>query len=144
MAFRGHYDYSLDAKNRLNVPPKFRAAFSEGVVLVEALEPCVALYTPAAFDAFTDQVLAGRNPLSPEFRKLSRRFVGRTFDTELDAAGRVTLNSRLIEYAGIEKEVVVVGTLDHLEVWERAAWHADQESLNDEVQRIAEGLGDPS
>ena len=144
MAFRGHFDYSLDAKNRLNVPPKFRAAFSEGIVLVEALEPCVALYTPDAFDAFTEQVLAGRNPLSPEYRKLTRRFVGRSFDTELDAAGRVTLNQSLIEYARIDKEVVVVGTLDHLEVWGRSAWHADQEGLNAEVQRIAEGLGHPS
>ncbi len=144
MAFRGHYPYSLDAKNRLNVPPKFRAAFSDGVVLVEALEPCVALYTPAAFDAFTDQVLAGRNPLSPEFRKLSRRFVGRSFDTELDSAGRVMLNQSLVDYAGIEKEVVVVGAVDHLEVWDREAWNADQDPLNEDVLRIVEDLDHPS
>lgn len=144
MAFRGHYDYSLDAKNRLNVPPKFRAAFSEGVVLVEALEPCVALYTPAGFDEFTTAVLGDRNPLSPEYRQLARRFVGGSFDTELDAAGRVTLNPSLIEYAGIDKEVVVLGTLDHLEVWDRAAWRAEQVRLTPEVQRIAEGLGHPS
>jgi MraZ protein len=144
MAFRGHYDYSLDAKKRLNVPPKFRAAFSAGVVLVEALEPCVAVYTVAGFEEFTERVLVGRNPLSPEYRKLARRFVGRSFDTELDATGRVTLNQSLLEYAGIEKEVVVVGALDHLEIWDRSAWRADQDELNAEVQRIAEGLGDPS
>ncbi len=144
MAFRGHYDYSLDSKNRLNVPPKFRAAFSDGVVLVEALEPCVALYTLEAFETFTTRVLAGRNPLSPEYRKLTRRFVGRSFDTEIDAAGRVTLNQSLIDYASIEKEVVVVGNLDHLEAWSREAWIAEQEGLNADVERIAEGLGHPS
>jgi MraZ protein len=144
MAFRGHYDYSLDAKKRLNVPPRFRAAFSGGVVLVEALEPCVALYPPAGFEDFTERVLGNRNPLSPEYRNLARRFVGRSFDTELDAAGRITLNQSLLDYAGIDKEVVVVGALDHLEVWDRSAWRADQERLNAEVQRIAEGLGDPS
>ncbi len=144
MAFRGHYPYSLDAKNRLNVPPKFRAAFSDGVVLLEALEPCVWVYTPEGFESFTSQVLTGRNPLSPEHRKLTRRFVGRSFDTELDSAGRVMLNQSLVDYAGIEKEVVVVGAVDHLEVWDREAWNADQDPLNEDVLRIVEDLDHPS
>src|SRR5919206_459851 len=72
MAFRGHFDYSLDAKNRLNVPPKFRAAFSGGVVLAKALEPCVDIWTPEAFERHTDAFLSGLNPLSAERRKLTR------------------------------------------------------------------------
>ena len=144
MAFRGHYDYSLDAKNRLNVPPKFRAAFSGGVVLAKALEPCVALWTPDAFASWTESFLSNLNPVSRERRKLTRFFAGGSFDTELDAAGRVTLNSALLSHAGIEKEVVVVGVLDHLEVWDRAKWLADQDELNEEIVEIAEGLGHPS
>ena len=53
VAFRGQFDYSLDAKNRLNIPPKFRAAFSDGVVLAKWLEPCVAIWTPEGFDEWT-------------------------------------------------------------------------------------------
>ena len=56
----------------------------------------------------------------------------------------MTLNQSLVDYAGIEKEVVVVGAVDHLEVWDRAAWHADQDGLNEDVLRIAEGLGHSS
>jgi MraZ protein len=144
LAFRGHYDYSLDAKNRLNVPPKFRAAFSDGVVLAKALEPCVAVWTPDAFEAFTESFLANLNPVSRERRKLTRFFAGSSFDVPLDAAGRVMLNPALLAHAGIEKEVVVVGVLDHLEIWSRERWQADQQELNEEIVEIAESLGHPS
>ena len=144
MAFRGHYEYSLDAKNRLNVPPRFRAAFSGGVVLTKWLDPCVAIFTPGDFETFTASVLPSLNPVSAEHRKLARYFAGNSFDTELDAAGRVTLNPPLMAHGGIEKEVVVVGNLDHLEVWDRARWRSAQKELNAEIVGIAEGLGHPS
>ena len=144
MAFRGHFDYSLDAKNRLTVPTKFRATFSSGIVLAKGLEPCIALWTPEQFDAFTDSFLSNLNPVSPERRKLTRFFAGSSFDAELDSAGRVTLNSQLLAHAKIEKDVVLVGNLDHLEVWDRRTWQADQDQLADEIVGIAEGLGHPS
>jgi MraZ protein len=144
LAFRGHFDYSLDAKNRLTVPPKFRATFSSGIVLAKGLEPCVALWTPDAFDQWTDSFLSNLNPVSAERRKLTRFFAGSSFDMELDSAGRVTLNGPLLAHAGIEKEVVIVGNLDHLEVWDRKAWLDDQERLTDEIVGIAESLGHPS
>jgi MraZ protein len=144
LAFRGHFDYSLDAKNRLNIPPKFRAVFSGGVVLAKALEPCVAVWTPDAFERHTDAFLAGLNPLSAERRKLTRFFAGGSFDSELDSAGRVTLNAPLIGHGGIKKDVVLVGVIDHLQVWDRDKWEADQTDLNAEIVEIAESLGHPS
>ena len=144
MAFRGHFDYSLDAKNRLNVPAKFRAAFSSGVVLAKGLEPCVAVWAPDTFERWTESFLSNLNPVSPERRKLTRYFAGSSFDAELDSAGRVTLNQALLEHAGIQKEVVIVGNLDHLEIWDRDRWNDDQQALNAEVAGIAESLGHPS
>ena len=144
MAFRGQFDFSLDAKNRLNVPAKFRPAFSDGVVLAKALEPCVAIWAPPAFEQFTDSFLANLNPISKERRSLARYFSGNSWDVELDSAGRVTLGQSLLEYAGIEKEVVVVGNLDHVEIWDRARWQQDQETLDSEIVGIAESLGHPS
>ncbi|HEX8051981.1 MAG TPA: division/cell wall cluster transcriptional repressor MraZ [Thermoleophilaceae bacterium] len=144
MAFRGHFDYSLDAKNRLNVPAKFRAAFSSGVVLAKGLEPCVAVWAPDTFERWTESFLSNLNPVSPERRKLTRYFAGSSFDAELDSAGRVTLNQALLEHAGIQKEVVIVGNLDHIELWDRDRWSEDQQALNAEVAGIAESLGHPS
>ena len=144
MAFRGHSDYSLDAKNRLTVPPRFRGAFSDGVVLAKGLEPCVEIWAPADFDAHTASFLAGLGPLSSERRKLNRFFAGGSFEAELDAAGRVTLNPALIAHAGIAREVVVAGVFDHVEVWARERWLAEQPDLTAEVAEVAEGLGHPS
>jgi MraZ protein len=144
MAFRGHFDYSLDAKNRLTVPTKFRANFSSGIVLAKGLEPCITVWTPEEFDAWTDSFLSNLNPVSAERRKLTRFFAGSSFDVELDSAGRVTLNAPLLAHARIDKEVVMVGNLDHLEVWDRKTWQSDQDQLADEIVGIAESLGHPS
>jgi MraZ protein len=144
MAFRGQFDYSLDAKNRLNVPAKFRPAFSGGVVLAKALEPCVAIWAPDSFETWTESFLSNLNPVSRERRSLTRYFAGNSWDVELDSAGRVTLNGPLLAHAGISKEVVVIGNLDHIEVWDRARWQQDQETLDSEIVGIAESLGHPS
>jgi MraZ protein len=144
VAFRGHFEYALDAKNRLNVPAKIRAAFSGGVVLAQGLEPCVTIWVPDEFERWTQSFLANLNPLSPERRKLTRYFAGTSFDAELDSAGRVTLNPALIEHAGIDREVMIVGNLDHLEVWDRRRWGEERTSLNQEISGIAESLGHPS
>ena len=144
MAFRGHFDYSLDAKNRLSIPPRFRAAFADGVVLSKWLEPCVAIWTPREFEGFTESFLPDLNPLSRERRRLASYFAHHSFDVELDSAGRVTLPPALIEHAGLGKEVVVAGNLDHLEVWDRGRWRGGQPDLDAEIVDIAESLGHPS
>ena len=144
MAFRGHFEYALDAKNRLNVPAKIRAAFSGGVVLAQGLEPCVTIWVPDEFERWTESFLSNLNPVSPERRKLTRYFAGSSFDAELDSAGRVTLNQALLEHAGIDKEIVIVGNLDHLEVWDRRRWAEERTQLGQEISGIAESLGHPS
>ena len=144
MAFRGQYDYSLDAKNRFNIPPKFRASFSDGLVLAKWLEPCVTIWTPEGFDAVTEVYLGDLHPLSEERRKLVRYFTHNSFDAELDSAGRVTMHSRLLEHAGIDRAVVVAGNFDHVEVWNHEAWEADQADLGPQVTELASRFGHAS
>ena len=144
MAFRGHFEYQLDAKNRLNIPAKFRASFSGGLVLARWLDPCIAIFTPEGFDRFNESFIGDMHPLSPERRRLTRFFSGGSFDLELDSAGRVTLNAPLLEHAGISKDVVVIGAVDHLEVWDRGRHADDQTELHAQVEQIAESLGHPS
>jgi len=144
LAFRGHFEYSLDAKNRLTIPAKFRASFSGGLVLAKWLDPCVAIFTPEGFDKFQDSFIPEMHPLSSDRRALTRWFSGGSFDVELDAAGRVTLNAPLIEHGGISKDVVVIGAVDHLEVWDRGRHASDAGDLFAQVNKIAESLGHPS
>jgi len=144
LAFRGHYEHSLDVKNRLSIPTRFRAAFSSGVVLAKEPEPCLAIWTPDTHEAIIDRALSGLNPMGSEHRKLSRFFQGNSFEMELDASGRVTLPPPLISHTGIEKEVVVVGVGDHLEVWGKERWKSEQEALDAEIGEVTERLGNPS
>ena len=144
MAFRGHYEHSLDAKNRLSIPARFRATFSSGVVLAKDPETCVAVWTPATHEAIIERALGGLNPMGSEYRKLSRFYQGNSYDLELDSAGRVTLPPTLLAHASIEKEVVVVGVGDHLEIWGRERWEREQSSLDQEIGEVTERLGHPS
>jgi transcriptional regulator MraZ len=141
MAFRGTFDYSLDAKSRLTVPAKFRASLSEGVVLAKGIERCVQLWTPSGFDRYTDAALKGVHPLSDEARKLTRFFSANSLDAELDAAGRVMVPGFLLEHAALRKEVVVTGAGDCLEVWDRAAWAEYNRALSNELPEITAAIG---
>ena len=144
MAFRGAFDYTLDAKNRLTVPAKFRAALSEGVVLAKGIEPCVAMWTASDYEGFINRALGGLNPMSPEARKLERYFAMNAFDAELDGAGRVKLEAPLIAHANLGKEVVVAGAGPCLEVWDRRAFHDHDRQLTDDIPDLTASLGHPA
>ena len=144
MAFRGHFEHSLDAKNRLSIPAKFRAAFASGVVLAKDPETCVAVWTPDTHAAILERALGGLNPMGSEYRKLSRFYQGNSFEVDLDSSGRVTLPPPLMSHAQIGKEAVVVGMGDHLEVWSREHWLGEQEGLDAEIREVTERLGNAS
>ena len=144
MAFRGHFEHSLDAKNRLSIPARFRAAFSGGVVLAKDPEPCVAIWPTETHEAIIERALSGLNPMGAPARRMSRFHQANSFDADLDASGRVTLPPPLMAHAGVEKEVVVAGVGDHLEIWGKERWGAQQDSLEAEIQEVTERLGDPS
>jgi MraZ protein len=144
MAFRGHFEHSLDAKNRLSIPARFRAAFSDGVVLAKDPEPCVAVWTPATHESIIERALGDLNTMGSQYRKLSRFYQGNSIEIDLDASGRVTLPPPLLGHAGIEKDVVVVGVGDHLEVWGGERWRREQKSLDAEIGEVTDRLGHPS
>jgi MraZ protein len=144
LAFRGHFEHSLDAKNRLSIPARFRASFSGGTVLAKDPEQCVAIWTPETHETIIERALGELNPMGSEYRKLSRFYQGNSFEVDLDASGRVTLPAPLLAHATIEREVAVVGVGDHLEVWGAERWRAEQEALDAEIGEVTERLGNPS
>ncbi len=144
MAFRGHYEHSLDAKHRLSIPARFRAAFSSGLVLAKDTDACISAWTPEAHESTVERALADRNPFGREYKGLQRYFQANSFDIELDSSGRVTLPPPLMEHAGIEKEVVVAGVGDHIEVWGRERWQEEQQALDASIGEVTDSLGDAS
>jgi len=142
VAFRGLYEHSLDSKDRLTVPARFRSALADGVVLSKGLDPCVDVYTPEAFDRVSDTYLAPHSPFSADARKMRRRFHGGSFDEKLDSAGRVRLPKHLIEHAELEGPCVIVGAGDNLEIWDADSWSRAQKELDAAAVEIAESLAD--
>jgi MraZ protein len=144
LAFHGTFEHTLDAKNRLTVPSKFRAALAGGVFLVQGPDPCISLYPAATYEAITTTALAGLNPLSAQAKRLKRMFHAWATDTELDSAGRVMLTPRHLAHAGIDRDVVVTGAGDCLELWARSAWEAYDSDLASQAPDLAESLGHPA
>ena len=135
-SFRGTFDYTLDAKNRLTVPARFRAALSEGVVMAKATEPCVVLWAPDDYDAFTNAILETFHPFSEEREKLERFYASSSQDAELDSAGRLAMPGFLMQHAGLEKDVVVIGARNRIEVWDRKRWGGVDDQLVADVREI--------
>ena len=134
--FRGTFDYTLDAKNRLTVPARFRAALSEGVVMAKGTEPCVVLWKPEDYDQFTGSILETFHPLSEEREKLERFYASASQDTELDSAGRVGVPPFLLQHAGLTKDVKVIGARNRIEVWDSAKWDGESGQLVSDVREI--------
>jgi MraZ protein len=140
VAFRGTFELTLDAKNRLTVPAKLRATLAQGVVLAKGVERNVGIWKPEDYEAQIQATLAGQNPMSPQARELRRFFSSGAFDTELDAAGRVMMPAFLVEHAGLQREVVVTGAGDCLEVWDRTAWRDYEPDLTNRITDITASL----
>ncbi len=137
MSFRGQYEHSLDSKDRLTVPARFRAPLSDGVVLAAGLDPCVEVWTAQTYGTFTETFLAQAHPLTPEGRMVRRFFHGQSFDEKLDSAGRVRMPGHLVEHAGLEGTCVVIGVGDHFEVWSAANWQQQQSESRARVSEAA-------
>ena len=120
--FLGEYQHTLDAKGRLSLPAKFRGDVPGGrLVVSKGLEGCLYV-TPADDYAETTRRVLESNDFDPEARRLRRFFLSGASEVELDSAGRVALSAPLREYAGLEKDVTVIGAGKRIELWDTATW----------------------
>lgn len=141
MAFRGTHDHNLDAKNRLTVPSKLRIELGEKVVVAKGVDDCLAIWPQAGYDAMVASTLAGLNPMSPETRRLRRFFNSQAHATEIDSAGRVMIPAFLMDQGKLGREVVVSGAGECLEIWDRAAWAAEEAAMAAGIDGLTANLG---
>lgn len=143
MSFLGQFEHNLDAKDRLTVPSKFRAALADGVILVKGLDPSVWVFSPASFESFKSKFVGETNPLGRKGRMLRHHFASLAFDDKLDSAGRVRVPKKLQQHAGIgEGECVVVGSEDWFEIWDPKGWAAYEKEMDSEIAEVAENLSE--
>ena len=140
--FFGEYEHTIDDKNRLTLPARFRDSFAGGVVLTRGLDECLDVYARGNWDSLVEARLAPLDPFSKEARDLKRFFFSAASDAELDKQGRVLVPPALMRHGRLGREVVVAGVHDHLEIWDRTAWNDNvtkvEGSADDVAQRLAE------
>jgi MraZ protein len=137
---KGEHQYALDDKGRVVIPPRFRHVLGEQIVATRGVDPCVTIYSPAEW-AKVEDVL---RKLPMRQRDVVRYLLAGAVDLELDRQGRITLPQHLRQHAGIERDVVVVGLINRLEVWSRPAWQQYLEKAQQSAPQIAEQLEDVS
>ena len=138
--FLGEYEHTIDDKNRLTLPARFRDALAAGVVLTRGLDACLDVYPRSDWDALVEARLATLDPFSKEARDLRRFFFSAASDAELDKQGRVLVPPAVLRHGKLGREVVVAGIHDHLEIWDRAAWRQQLNEVEGSAEHVAERL----
>jgi MraZ protein len=136
----GEYAHTIDDKNRLTLPAKFRDSFAGGGVVTRGLDGCLYLYARAEWDSLVARRLAELDPLLEEGRLMQRYFFSAAAEAGPDKQGRIMIPPALLEHARLEREVVVAGVYDHLEIWDRAAWREHLKQVEGSAQHVAERL----
>ena len=119
--FLGTHFPKLDAKGRIILPARFREELSDGLVLTKGQDHCLVLWPRAEFDAYAGE-LRTQAQANARVRAMTRIFFSTAFDDSLDAQGRLTVPPVLREYAGLDRELTVVGADTRIEIWSTSAW----------------------
>lgn len=138
--FLGEYEHTLDDKGRLTLPAKFRESFQDGLVLTRGMDGCLFAYPRTDWDALVESRLATLDPLSRDDRMIQRYFFSGAAEAVPDRQGRVGIPPALASHAGLERDVVVAGVFDHLEIWDRASWRSQLTDVEGRAEDVAERL----
>lgn len=137
----GEYRQNIDTKGRVNVPAKFRDDLGSSFVVSKGLDNCVYIYPKEEWHRFEQEL---RSAQATQRRMLHRFFFSGASECEIDTQGRVVIPPNIREYAGLSKEIVVIGMSDKVEIWDREKWDSymdDPAFESEEIAKFMENLG---
>ncbi len=132
--FFGHNRHVIDPKGRIILPAKYRDELGDKFFITRGLDPCLLVYPEAEWKKFEDKIRA--LPLSTG-AKIQRFFFSYTDETSCDKQGRVLVSDFLKKYAGLQKDIVISGVGNRLEIWDAATYDEDIEGVSDDADIIA-------
>ena len=137
--FMGEYNHTVDTKGRLIIPSRFRDELGVEFVVTKGLDGCLFVFPNNEWQAFEEKLKA--LPLTNKSaRQFARFFVAGATPCELDKQGRILLPGTLREFAGLEKDVVLTGMLNRIEIWSKSKWN--ENNSYDDMDDIAEQMTD--
>ena len=137
--FFGEFEYKIDEKGRVPIPPKFRTELKEGIVLTPGVEKCIVAYALPEWKKLAATLTTGSVTPS-KLRRLNRAIFATAFSLNIDGQGRVALPVPLRQYAGIEDEVVIAGANTYLELWNKEQWESEKAISQEQAWQIIESL----
>lgn len=137
--FMGEYQHSVDAKGRLIVPAKFREALGETFVVTRGLDNCLFGYPMNEWRKLEEK-LKGLPMTKKDTRAFARFFFSGATEVEIDKQGRINIPATLMQHAHLEKECVVLGVSNRIEIWAKDAWEAYFSESEQSFNEIAENM----
>ena len=135
----GEFAHNIDRKGRLIMPAKFREELGERVVVNRGLDGCLNVYTMDQWDAEYKKV-SGLDGNKKEVRMFQRLFLAKASEIELDSQGRILIPATLVKTAGLEKEGLIIGVANQIEIWAKEKWEALEEMESENFEELAENL----
>ena len=137
--FMGEYHHTIDEKGRIIIPSKFREDLGEKFIITRGIENCLFVYSLSSWEKITNK-LESLPFTKKDARQFVRFFLSGATTAEFDKQGRVNVTSPLISYADLQKECVIIGTGDRLEIWSQENWNAFFETASINMSDIADNL----
>jgi MraZ protein len=136
--FLGTFDYAMDERGRVPLPPRYRDAFRTGIVLSQGSpDRCLRIYTHEAFEQQAAQTIA-QPSLRRSGRDLRKSLFSRSFEADLDKQNRVLIPGNMREYASLSGKVLVVGAGEWLEVWNPESYAAEMARVDGDLEATME------
>ena len=136
----GQYKHTIDIKKRLALPAKFRGELGSNVIVTKGIENCLVVYTEKEWEQMSLKL--GNLPISQgEARSFARHLLASAMEVSLDKLGRILIPDYLKDYASLEKNVIVCGLSNRLEIWDEKKWDNYTKDAEKGVEEIVSKLG---
>lgn len=138
----GQYSHTIDDKNRLSLPAKFRQEMGKKVVITPGLDSCLFIFTMKEWEKIAERLSVKEGSmLQADNRGFNRYLLGGAVEVEIDGVGRMLLPEHLRDRAKLKSKVVFIGVKDRAELWDEAIWNAYRAKVENEAGALAEKLG---
>ncbi len=139
--FIGEFTHTVDTKNRIAVPSKFRNELGEKMIITRGLDACLFAYPVRVWEKMAEKLSAF--PIGDaSARSFVRLLLAGATDTEVDKQGRIVLPEYLRSYAGVKKTVIVAGLYDRIEIWDEKRWNVYKTKAEKDTDSVAQKLGE--
>lgn len=142
--FIGEYIHTIDEKNRMSLPVKFRKVFGKKIIITPGLDSCLFIFTTKEWEKVSKRLSDTDSDLSflkADQRSFNRYMFGRAAEVEIDSIGRILIPEFLKDRINLKNSAAIIGVGDRVEVWNEKVWSQNQDVVEKQAGDLAEKLG---